>query len=705
MIKKSGFTLLLLLLSTPFFGNGVVVPPHPIIPGTGGFTMNYHNVDISIENGVARVRIEEEFQNTTARTLEAVYLFPIPSSAVISDFVMKVGDQVLKAEVLPAEEAKKIYQEIVAQLKDPALLEYVGSQLIRLSVFPFEAGEKRQFFIEYSQPLEISSNAYTMVYPFKIDSLLSAPIGSVSIRINTTEEIAEVFSPSHPLKEIEGYAGREYTFNAKDFVPASDVALVFTASREEIPSSIATFWDDKTGEGYFLLTLIPRIREERVIPKDVVFVLDISGSMYGEKIEQAKRALEQVLQMLRSEDRFAIVTFDDKIYNLTDGLLSASEKGIWLEKVRRIQANGMTNIYDALQTSIDMFSRGDEGRFKVLLFLTDGAPTAGITDTGRIVSDATNEARARNVHLFSFGVGTGVVAELLDRLVQENAGRVSYIIEGENIEGKVTDLYRSIETPALENVTITFEGVETTKVLPSGPHSLFSGYALRLSGLFFEEGDLKVTVEGRRGGEKYIYEYYFRLQKKTDSDFISRIWAQRRIAFLANIYRYDKNLTDAAREEVVQEIIALSKKFNIINEFTSFLIAPERLMVGYSQSLDRGGLSAPQTAGSVMAAKSVAEMEQDSFAGSGPSDYRFVGSKGFYLKDDIWIEDIQGVEEIESAKIKAFSEAYFALIAKDNTLKDVFSLGEKVRFMLGDLLLEVGEEGIESSQELEALLK
>jgi len=135
-VKKLSVVAFLLLMVAPLAANGVVVPPHPVEPGTGGFKMNYHNVDITLENGIARVKIEEEFENVSNRRLEAVYLFPIPSSAVISDFVMKVGDQVFKGEVLPADEARKIYQEIVAKLKDPALLEYVGSQLIRLSVFP-----------------------------------------------------------------------------------------------------------------------------------------------------------------------------------------------------------------------------------------------------------------------------------------------------------------------------------------------------------------------------------------------------------------------------------------------------------------------------------------------------------------------------------------------------------------------------------------
>ncbi|PNS38456.1 VIT domain-containing protein [Mesotoga sp. B105.6.4] len=701
-MKGFGAMVLFVLAGATVFSNGVVVPPYPIERGLGGFVMNSHNVHIKVEDGIATVIIEEEFENKSMRLLEAVYLFPIPSSAVISDFTMKIGDQVLKGEVLPADQAREIYQEIVAKMKDPALLEYVGTQLIRMSIYPFEPGEKRQFLIQYSQPLEISSNSYSMIYPLKIDSFLSAPIGAVNIRVSVPFEIAEVYSPTHPLREMESASGRDYIFNATDFVPGSDVALVLTSSEDEIPSSLATHWDDVMNEGYFLLTIIPRLKEETIIPKDVVFVLDISGSMYGEKMEQAKRALEQVLQMLRSGDRFAIVTFDGHVHNLTGGLLDASERAVWIENVRRIQADGMTNIYDALQTSIDMFSKDDQGRFKVLLFLTDGAPTEGITDTGKIINDATPEARARNVHLFSFGVGTGVVAELLDRLVQENAGRVSYIVEGENIEGKVTDLYRTIETPALENVTISIEGSEVAKVLPTGPHSLFSGQALRLSGTYFEEGDLKVIVEGTRGLERYRYEYLFRVSKNPDNPFIAKIWAQKRIAHLANIYRYDFSLSIAAKEEVKQEIIALSKKFNIINEFTSYLIAPERVQT--STLGDRGGFSASPAVDAVMAAKSVAEMEQDQFVGSGASDYKFVDSVGFALEKGIWVQDDEEVKTLEPISLVAYSKAYFELADRSEWVAKVFALGERVKFIFNGMLFEISDKGIESVEELDEIL-
>lgn len=693
-----------LLIATVLFGlvsvlsaDGVVVPAVQTDAGMVGFVMTYHNVRIVIDEGIAHVSIEEEFKNISESLLEAVYLFPVPRNAVISDFKMKVGDDIFSGEVLSAEQARSIYLEIVSAMRDPALLEYVGSGLIRLSVFPFEPGEKRTFSLNYSQPLELVGNAYSFTYPLKIESLLSEPIGRVSIVVEVSDDIAEVFSPSHPFRLMDNDGYESYIYEAKNLRPNSDVTLVLSTGGTEIPSSMVTHWDSTLNHGYFLLSLVPKIEEATVIPKDVVFVLDISGSMYGAKIEQARKALEQTLQMLRDEDRFALVTFDGNVYNLTRELLPAYQKTEWVSRVREIQAGGLTNIYDALEVGLSVFD-GTEGRFRVLLFLTDGEPTAGITETGRIVNDITSVAREKGVHIFSFGIGTSVVAELLDRLVQENAGRVSYIVEGETIEAKVADLYRSIETPALENVTVNLSGIPTISITPEGPYTLFSGSALRLSGIFLEGGELRVRVEGERSGEHYTYIYRFDIDQLQENVFVSRIWAQRRIAQLANRYRYEQGLSEEARKEISDEIIALSKRFNIINEFTSFLIAPEvqNISRSFSDSFDL----ASDGIGSVMAAKSVAEMEQDAITGVVATDLRFIGQEIFGLVDGIWTHDHPGINELEEVKVEVFSEAYFKLVEIDPWIMEVCALGSRVKFVFNDTLFDIGDEGIGSHEEL-----
>ena len=252
-------------------------------------------------------------------------------------------------------------------------------------------------------------------------------------------------------------------------------------------------------------------------------------------------------------------------------------------------------------------------------------------------------------------------------------------------------------------MSIAIEGSEVVKVLPTGPHSLFSGQALRLSGIYFEEGDLKVIVEGTRGAERYRYEYLFRVSKNPVNPFIAKIWAQKRIAHLANIYRYDSSLSEAAKEEVKQEIISLSKKFNIINEFTSYLIAPERVQT--STVGDRGGFSGAPAADAVMAAKSVAEMEQDQFVEGRASDYKFVDSVGFALEEETWIQDDEKVNTLEPISLVAYSKAYFELADRSEWVEKVFALGEKVKFIFDGILFEISEEGIESVEELDKILK
>ena len=704
MLNRGGFVvrriliiICVIVLATMVLADGLIVPD-----GSGNcrFVMNYHNVSISIEDGVAIVTIVEEFQNISDQVSEAVYLFPIPTGAVIDEFIMKTGDQVLRGEIFPADEARQIYQDIVARLKDPALLEYIGHALVKLSVFPFEVGERREITVRYIQPLEISGNSCTMVYPLKIEENLAGPIGDINVRVSSDDpDLVDLFSPTHNFELVDTTFGREYVFSATEYTPYSDMVILLTSSVGEIPSSLACTWDSVREEGYFMLTLIPKMNADELIPKDVVLIFDISGSMYGDKIDQAKEALGQILQLLRKDDRFAIITFDDRIRNLTGGLVYASYKDLWLKRVKEIEADGSTNIYDALKEGINVLSSKDTSRFKTILFLTDGEPTAGNTDIGSIINDSTQIARSENVHIFSFGIGMGVNAELLDRLVQENAGKVSYIVEGETIEGKVTGLYKSIETPALENVSVYFEGVLPVHLVPEGPYTLFAGNALRLFGMYHEPGRFKIYLSGRRGNTIHDYAYVFLLTHEDHGNtFIMSLWAQKRVSDLANRYRYDRNIREPEREEIKQEIVALSKRFNIINEFTSYLIAPESELF---LSSTRDSYAPTSGAQDILAAKSVAEMAEDKLGIDGTGNFVFVEGERFFEDDNgVWRHDNQDLDEQPKLKVKVYSPAYFRLLGRSDWIRKVASLGEKVIFNFEGVNYELGSEGIEEEEDL-----
>jgi Ca-activated chloride channel family protein len=712
-MRKQLILLFMLISALCAFSDGILIPPSEFIPPTTDhtprFIMNFHNVKIEIDKGIAKITIEEEFTNPYDYPLEAMYLFPVPPEAVINDFIMKSGDEVLKGNVLPADEARKTYQDIVARIKDPALLEYANNRLIKLSVFPFEPHEKRSFVIEYIQNLEIINETYVLQYPLKIENQLLEPIKNIRIRIiDKNDEIADIFSPTHFL-ERAGTDNNEWYFEGKNYSPNNDLNLVMTPLEEEISSSSLSYWDIQDNKGYFLLNLIPRIVEKDVIPKDIVFVMDTSGSMSGEKIEQAKKALTRILHMLKTEDRFSIVLFDSDIKEITKGLQSIDNIQNYIKIIEDIQAGGLTNINDALLKSVEILSDVSEKRFKSILFLTDGEPTEGELVPNNIIGNVKNAIGNKPINLFVFGVGYDVNASLLDRLAGDPS-KIQYVEPGEYIDEKVSALFTKIETPALNDVHIEINGPQIDKIVPGSVSTLFADTAFRIGGLFKEPGKLMVTITGTRGEKEHTYVYSFDLTMNYANNFVSVLWAQKRIAQLADRYRYD-DLNEAQKTEIENEIISLSKKYNIINEFTSYLIAPDKFTEETEfRNVTGTGMSyaskvSPDKTSQVKSSKAVSEMAQDQIQ-EGEADFVFIDEK-LFTKDESGVWYQEGYEDSENDEIiiKAYSEVYFHLMNMENWVMDLFLLGNEIRFIYNDYKISITEEGIEEIADLPEELK
>ncbi len=712
-MRKQFILLFMLVVALYAFSDGVLIPPSEFTPPTTDhpprFIMNYHYVEIEIDKGIAKITIEEEFENPYNYPLEAIYLFPVPPNAIINNFLMKMGDEVLEGEVLPAEEARKTYQEIVSNMKDPALLEYANDRLIKLSVYPFEPHETRTFIVKYFQNLEIENDAYILDYPLKIENQLLEPIENIRIRIiDKNNEIVDVYSPTHNLEKSLNNTS-EWHFEDTNYSPNNDLKIIITPLEEEISSSAISFWDENEDHGYFLLNLIPKIIEEEYIPKDVAFVLDTSGSMTGEKIEQAKNALMEILNKLKSEDRFSIVLFDSEIEEITTDLQSVDDVQSYLSIIESIKADGLTNINDALLKSIEILSDAPEKRFRTILFLTDGEPTEGEQEPNNIIRNFKNEVGDKSIHMFVFGVGYDVNSSLLDRLAGEPS-KVQYVEPGESINEKVSALFAKIETPALSDVNIKLEGPDLDKIVPANISTLFADTALRINGIFKEPGQLKIHITGKRGEKEYTYAYNFDLSKNYSNNFVPVLWAQKRIAQLADRYKYG-NLNEVQMKEIEYEIISLSKKFNIINEFTSYLIAPERQTKEHEFSNITGtGLSyspkvSPDKTSQVKSSKAVSEMTQDQIQ-EGKADYVFIDEK-LFIEDESGFWYQEGYEDSENTEItiKAFSEVYFYIMNKEKWLNDLFLLGDEIRFMYEDYKISITNQGLEEFSDLPDELK
>src|ERR1017187_1431427 len=290
--------------------------------------ITYHHVNVKIDGQIATTSVDQDFYNPNPQRLEGTYLFPIPKGGQIDKFTMEIGGRQVQAELLSADKARAIYDDIVRKLKDPALLEYAGRDVFKVRVFPIEPNSHKRITLSYSQVLKADAGLVSYVYPLNTEKFSAKPIKNVSIKVEleTRLSLKTIYSPSHPV-EIKRNGPNKATiaYEAADVQPDTDFALYFAPAKDEVGLNLLTY---KTAgeDGYFLLLASPGMdaKDRQVVLKDVVFVLDTSGSMSGKKINQAKKALEFCVENLNDGDHFELVRFSTEVEPLFGQLVDAS---------------------------------------------------------------------------------------------------------------------------------------------------------------------------------------------------------------------------------------------------------------------------------------------------------------------------------------------------------------------------------------------
>ena len=524
-------------------------PPMPIVPPRphvfAPLEVSSVKVDTRIIDQVAATSIEQEFYNPNPARLEGTFIFPIPAGAHLDKFSMEIDGKQVQAELLPAEKARRIYEDIVRKVKDPALLEYSGRDVYKARIFPIEPNSRKQIRLSYTQLLKADSGLVSYVLPLNAEKFSPKPVRNVSVKITleSRQPIKSIYSPSHnveirrdgPHRATAGYEQGGTTSDA-------DLALYFAPEKDEIGINLLTHRVE--GEnGYFLLLASPGVdvAEKRVVKKDVAFVLDTSGSMAGKKLEQAKKALLFCIENLNDGDRFDIIRFSTEVEPLFDKLVVAERAN--REKaenfIKDLKPIGGTAIDEALKHALSARDHDrDSARPYMIIFLTDGRPTIGTTNEDQILAGVkrTNGARDR---VFCFGIGTDVNTHLLDKITEETRGFSQYVLPEEDLEVKVSNFYSKIKEPVLANPTIKFTGdVRATSLYPSPLPDLFKGEQLVLVGRFAGKGDSAVIIDGSVNGDKKQFTYEVTFSGGAENnEFIPRLWATRRVGYLLDEIR------------------------------------------------------------------------------------------------------------------------------------------------------------------------
>jgi Ca-activated chloride channel family protein len=470
-------------------------------------------------------------------------------------------------------------------------------------------------------------------------------------------------------------------------------------------------------DGFALITLSPPAVRPRALPRDLTFVIDVSGSMSGQKIEQARAAGKQILRTLSPADRFRLIDFSSDVRTFRNDYSTATGENIRAAEryLDRLEAEGSTNISGALDEALS--TPVQAGRLPIILFLTDGQPTVGERDASVIASNVAKERGPRR--LFTFGVGADLNVSLIEQLALEGRGTASFVRPEESVERAVGIVASRLTSPLVTDVRIHADGVRLLKMHPSGPVDIFAGEDLVVLARYDGSGDAVVHFDGQTTGGPVSWSsrVYFP-ERSRENPFVARLWATQRIGYLSAEKR-----RHGGSQEINDEIRDLGERFGIPTEFSSYLVVEpgmnQRLQVQdranntVNQTVVTGASSARPTAaaGQFEAAKAASAQRSatSTYAAdeaSGVRDGRNIrraGNVTFVLHDGVWT-DVRYKYSGTVLQVKPFSEAYFKLIDLLPELREPFSVGERILVAGRSLAIELTPTGKESLTDRDATL-
>ena len=727
MLKLARISRVLLLISLFAWGGllvqaqGVIVPgpcggcprpPRPLPMPPRSLPVASIKIDTKIQSQIATTHVEQVFRNDTDATLEGTYFFPIPESASIAEFAIWDGDRRLVGEVRSREEARRIYDEIVRRQRDPGLLEYAGKDLFQASIFPILPHSDKKLEITYTQVVKAESGTVAYRYPLGLGRQLTQ-VGSVAgrVEVETKDALRNIYSPTHAIDVKRNNDRRSVvSFETEKGKELQDFQLFYTISNADFGLTLLTH-RDAGRDGYFLLMISPKDNwtEQEYSAKDVVFVVDTSGSMAAEgKMEKARSALLYGISILRPADRFNVISFAGEEHLMEPGLIAADAQGRQRGEafVKALRPVGGTNINQSLLASLSQFK--DDNRPRILVFMTDGLPTVDETNVPRIIENVRKAIRP-GIRLFTFGVGYDVNTALLDKVAADNGGVSDYVEPKEDLEVKVSNFFTKVNYPVLTDLNLNFGGVQTELMYPRNIPDVFRGSQVTLIGRYsnpatLEKVRLQLSGKSASNVRTYTYDDLRFPMREESNDYLPRLWATRRVGWLMEQIR-----TNGEQKELRDEVVDLGTRYGIVTPYTSYLAlegretslmntAPMDVVRPVTRGRDGfGALNAPSPQASpdslnnaVTVTTGEAAVRQSKIARAqmeagvvrsddATNSIRRSGSKTFYLRDGVWIDsEFKPEAKLPETVLTFGSDAYFDLLKQKPKLAEYFSLGQQV---------------------------
>lgn len=716
----------------------------------GGVVRTSSAVHAALANGVLHYEVDETFVNRGPALGEADYIFPLPAGAAFEDLRLSIDGKLIAGETMSAAEARATYEEIVRRRRDPALVEWMGHGMLRARIFPFGPGESKRVVVRFQVVAEREGDALRIEYqrgmsrphmmpprPIPMPPMLPIDDGgndatarsrdtggetSFTLSYARADGYGTPYSPTHTLVTHERDGVR--TVEARG--DGRDVVLLVPVPRRRVPA-ISVLANAPSGEdGFALIALAPPVAPTAVTPRDVTLVLDVSGSMSGAKMEQARAAGKQLLATLSPGDRFRFIDFSTDVHTFRDDFVPATAANVRAAEryLDQLAAGGSTNLAGALREALapaDDSGHAPPDRLRVTLFVTDGEPTVGERDPDAIAREA--DRLRGDQRVFTFGIGADVNASLLEQLALAGHGTAQFVRPDESVERAVALVASRLTNPIVTDLRVHVDGnVRLVKTMPAGPVDLFAGQNLTLLTRYEGSGHARVRFDGRSptGAVHWSREVDFPAHERGNA-FVPRLWAAQRIGWLSAQRR-----RDGASPELDHEIQALGERYGIPTEFSSYLVREPGAMVvrgvnGAQRDMHAVPASAPamrfEQARKATAERAVTSMAAlDSIAtvtapaagspsgDSSPSARRTIGGHSFVMRDSVWT-DVGYHDGMRVVRIQPFSDGWFTLVAQLPELREPLALGSRVIVAGRGIAVEVTPSGATtvSAAELEAL--
>ena len=677
------------------------------------------DVRVELADHVLRYEVEERFVNRGATLGEADYLFPLPTNAAFQNLALSIDGELVAGETMNAGQARNIYESIVRARRDPALVEWMGHGLLHARIFPLEPGRERTVVVRFQSVAAREGDA------LRIDYFRGGAPGTTNVRdggdasftlsYRQAPELGAPFSPTHQLDVADRDGRREVTVRGD----ARDVTLLVPVRARNEAAITALNYAPGNEDGFTLLSVTPPAgRRTDVIPRDVTLVLDVSGSMNGRKIEQARAAGRQLLSTLHEADRFRLIDFSSDVRTFRDDFVAATPDNL-REATRylaALDASGSTNIEGALREALR--PAVVRGRLPVILFVTDGEPTVGDTRPDHLAAMAADaNAHAEEPRrIFTFGLGSDVNVGLLEQLALQGRGTSQFVRPDESVERMVGIVADRLVGPMLTDVRVHVDGdVRLSRMLPGETTDIFADRDLSLVARYSGHGHARVVVEGRRGTTPVTWTSTVDFpDRDRENSFVARLWATQRVGYLSAEKR-----RNGGSSELDDEIRALGERYGIPTEFTSYLVTERQDLPVRTAMMGAGGqagmapvvmrskaidanlaFESAKVASAQRTMSNVAAIDSLSLAAGRPlrdkdeaSATRRVDGRTFVLRDGAWT-DVRYHAGMQVTTIKPYSKAYFDALQQLAELKPVFALGDRVVVVGKTGAIRVDDSGV-----------